>query len=44
MKDYEKVANTLRHKLDVIETQLLREKALCERLEKHNQTKSQELN
>lgn len=44
LRDYEKVANTLRNKLDFLETQLNREKALCERLENHNLGKREELN
>lgn len=44
LKDYEKVANTLRNKLDNLESQLNREKALCERLSKHNEGKKEELN
>ena len=33
LRDYERVANTLRNKLDFLESQLNKEKALCDRLE-----------
>lgn len=44
LRDYEKVANTLRKKLDYLESQLNREKALCERLQQHNEGRREELN
>ncbi len=44
LRDYEKVANTLRNKLDFLESQLNREKALCDRLQKHNDGRREELN
>lgn len=44
LRDYEKVANTLRNKLDYLEGQLNREKAVCERLGSFNEGKRAELN
>ena len=44
MRDYEKVANTLRNKLDYLEQQLNKERALCERLQQHNEGRRAELN
>eukprot|EP00347_Sterkiella_histriomuscorum_P024300 403331608 len=44
LRDYEKVANTLRNKLDFLESQLNKEKAICERLQKHNEGRREELN
>ena len=44
LRDYEKVANTLRNKLDFLENQLNKEKALCERLQEHNTGRRDELN
>lgn len=44
LRDYEKVANTLRNKLDFLESQLSKEKALCERLQEHNTGRRDELN
>lgn len=38
------MANTLRNKLDFLESQLNREKALCERLQSHNEGRREELN
>ena len=37
------MANTLRNKLDFLESQLNKEKALCERLHKHNEGKREDL-
>ena len=36
LKDYEKVASTLRNKLDDLEGRLAKEKFICEKLEKIN--------
>jgi len=44
LRDYEKVANTLRNKLDFLESQLNKERALCDRLEQHNTGRREELN
>mmetsp|Transcript_14278 Transcript_14278/g.10327 ORF Transcript_14278/g.10327 Transcript_14278/m.10327 type:complete len:100 (+) Transcript_14278:89-388(+) len=44
LRNSEKVVETLRNKLDFLEGQLNREKAICDKLQKFNDSKRGELN
>jgi hypothetical protein len=44
LRDYEKVANTLRNKLDTLECELSKERIMSDRIQKHNNGRRDELN